>query len=1386
MCAASRRPYLLHHQQEVEDLAELFDSGWNEERVLQNCRMRFLSRKTYTAAGSIMIAVNPHRSLSELHDRHMQLKYFRYNKTDLPAHAYAVSAETYWALCEGPQTIMFGGECGAGKSFTAFVLLEHLVGAASLSRSVCSDGLARDNEDPHIKGQVGGHQRGRLSRLMTCRRTILESFGNAATPSNPSSSRFMAHTKVFFSQDATRVLGVEGQTLLLETSRLSSQSKRHGEMAFHIFYQVLDADPAWKERLRLVGETAADFGLSLPEPVPCEDDDTRSGVAPGTGIAWASGSARPPNPDSNDPRGNNRGIPSTSLGGCKDSGPGETGALHNVLDAMKTIGVTEGEREDLLKGVSAVLHLGRIDFVKVRDEDIHRGFGVVEVIDEVPLEAASEMLGCNKHHLRNALLTRTLAAGGEGGAAFVSNGGSRRTRGGLETLTVPLDRTRALRMRDKLIQELYLRLFRWLVKRMNACTGVAHGERATSTSAIGLLDTCGVENIDPNGFEQLCRNYAAEKLHGQFLQDEACGGGATCSDADSGTSQGLSTEAAVHVENKRQLLDMFEGTLGLIHLADDECVCPEGSSQSFVNKLLLTAEEDLIHKQPKDSNAGKCAHDPKICVAGGGRKDPCDGVLGGTTTSGTASTAWAVLDESHEPKEPCFHIKHFTGTVRYTVSDLLEKNNGGIGQSLLDLLDDACSNDLVGELSRSGRYRDGRSATTADGTADHRKQNVHQRRMNESVLSQHRRQINALLEDIDGTKVRHILSVKPNNQRSADFFDDTTFLRQLSTAGVVAATERGVRSLPRGRRVDKDTFFKDFRIVPGATQRRGDCCKLGHSTIRFREGVWESLERQRKAIEVRSCKAIQRVWRQHALRVYADAEWQRYLSAEAQRRATAEERHRRQEEDRMQAWETHRIDIATVSREATPSFEPYAIYLVHKHRRSATPFTPRRTAVFASSHANAVREGQRMQEASQAAAAAAEQEEEKRSRWLRNQALENEARLAATVAAADRLAAERALLDEAVRINTSLCFPPLPPTVAQAWPIHDNRSSKGNETENAPKVAPTSTTPPASPGRYSLPVCSPIADRSQVGRRGAAPSVGISVPERARRIIPRLDGLANYAMRAFLTEPLSRKYGMIRCRVTRHREGSVWNPLKPSAYCLHHVEASSIDGMDFMMSATRQPLTLTTNYHISTSLGVETDKDTRKFLGKLRARDTSGSSYILFDDGINPRRSSKDHRQGLFIRTELARIVFSATQDAADGPRSMEALIPSSPALCGARDAVQCRYHYDSIVHMQDRKPRYDPHVDAYVLDFLDPMSKLSVKNVQLVHAADDQHSLDESCRGWNEEGGRRGDKWWARQESTFLSFGKSDTDEFSLDFRHPLSPMQAFGLALAALDSSI
>lgn len=68
-------------------------------------------------------------------------------------------------------------------------------------------------------------------------------------------------------------------------------------------------------------------------------------------------------------------------------------------------------------------------------------------------------------------------------------------------------------------------------------------------------------------------------------------------------------------------------------------------------------------------------------------------------------------------------------------------------------------------------------------------------------------------------QVRHILCVKPNDELSPSYLDSARLLHQLSAAGVAAAAQMGMASLPAGRRVGKAAFFQDFRVVPGAIQR---------------------------------------------------------------------------------------------------------------------------------------------------------------------------------------------------------------------------------------------------------------------------------------------------------------------------------------------------------------------------------------------------------------------------------------------------------------------------------------------------------------------------------------------------------------------------------------
>lgn len=254
-------------------------------------------------------------------------------------------------------------------------------------------------------------------------------------------------------------------------------------------------------------------------------------------------------------------------------------------------------------------------------------------------------------------------------------------------------------------------------------------------------------------------------------------------------------------------------------------------------------------------------------------------------------------------------------------------------------------------------------------------------------------------------------------------------------------------------------------------------------------------------------------------------------------------------------------------------------------------------------------------------------------------------------------------------------------------------------------------------------------------------------------------------MRNFLLNPAPKNAGMIECRIIRERTGL--SKLFPR-YLLE------TDAGVFMMTAKKQKHNKTSNYAISMSRA-EASKDGEGFLGKLRSN-FLGLEFTAYGSGLNPKKIDPQMSQVHAI--QLARQEFVAVQYSSSlwggskprGPRKMSAVIPRvqqsgerlvcrtlTPDTEGLLAMQKSSEHNHLLDFYQNKPPKWNEQIGAFVLNFNKRVTQASVKNFQLTSAED--------------------------PDTVYLQFGRVGKDVFNMDFRHPFSPFQAFAICLSSFD---
>jgi len=299
-----------------------------------------------------------------------------------------------------------------------------------------------------------------------------------------------------------------------------------------------------------------------------------------------------------------------------------------------------------------------------------------------------------------------------------------------------------------------------LVRKCNIAT--AASEETNDYGTISLLDIFGFESFKVNRFEQLCINYANERLQQKYVVDNFQ------AIKHEYEGEGINVFDFSLVDNT-EVMELLEGKLGLITQLNEECVKKgAGGDENFVYKFKVVNS---------DSNR-------------------------------------MIQDHLHRPYE--FGIRHYAAPIKYDARMFIERN---LDKIPTDLLKCACqsTNPLI-----QGEFQTLSSALEAPKVGGGPKKRSEATK--HLVVTKFRQQLTSLMSLIELSRTRYIRCVKPNKSASPRILDHSHTVSQLESAGLVTAIVISRESFPN--RLSYELVMERFRFLefkfPGCRINSGD------------------------------------------------------------------------------------------------------------------------------------------------------------------------------------------------------------------------------------------------------------------------------------------------------------------------------------------------------------------------------------------------------------------------------------------------------------------------------------------------------------------------------------------------------------------------------------
>merc|ERR1711981_1076606 len=422
------------------------------------------------------------------------------------------------------------------------------------------------------------------------------------------------------------------------------------------------------------------------------------------------------------------------------------------------------------------MHMGNLtkDFVPVGKEE------QAEVKDETNAQKVASLCGIDKEWMITYFCKPKLKVGTE----WVSKG---QTCSGAASSVGGIGRA------------IYERVFRFIVDK---CNLTLVDPTMKKVQYIGCLDIAGFEIFDYNGFEQICINFANEKLQ-QFFNSHMF-----TLEQEEYVREGLDWANVDFGMDLQKCITMFEKPMGLSAILEEESLFPKATDQSFAGKL----HENLL---------GKCENFQKANP----RPDP----------------------NAH------FAVVHYAATVSYNLTGWLFKNKDPLNDTIVEMMKNG-SNAL---LIRCFADHPGQPVEAPKDDGGRKKKGG-----GKTVSSYFKGQLDDLMTTLYKTDPAFIRCVVPNTHKIPGGVESGLIMHQYQCNGVLAGIAICRKGFPN--KMPYPEFKTRYNILAAAAVARAkkdkDVAKavfkaialeeekwrLGHTKVFFRAGIGGLMEEIRE------------------------------------------------------------------------------------------------------------------------------------------------------------------------------------------------------------------------------------------------------------------------------------------------------------------------------------------------------------------------------------------------------------------------------------------------------------------------------------------------------------------------------------------------------------